>query len=97
MSFFKEVRKLVFDCLTNTHGNYDPARVVGYIVVVLASLEFMVLSAYVTIKDGKFDGSMYAIGLASISTALIAAAAGVWMKKSTEMPSPTKTSLLEDK
>jgi hypothetical protein len=90
MGIFQEVRKLVHDCLTSANGDYDPARVVGYLVVVFGALEFLALSAYVTIKDGKFDSMQYSAGLVAIAGVLVAAAAGVWLKRATEnLPAPS--------
>ncbi len=79
-----ELRKLARDCLTSANGDYDPARVVGYGIVLWGALQFFLLTLYFAIRDGKFDGVTYAAGLAAISATGLAAAAGVYIKKSTE-------------
>ena len=84
MSFGKELIKVVNDCLTSSGGDYDPARVFGYGIIALGGLEFLILTAYVTFKDGKFDGMQFATGLAAIGASLVAAGAGVWIKRQTE-------------
>jgi hypothetical protein len=76
--------KVLSDCMTSQAGDYDPARVFGYGIVFLGGLEFLCLSAWMAIKDGKFDGVQFATGLAAIGVALAAAAGGVWLKRSTE-------------
>lgn len=90
MSLYQEIKKLVHQCLTNPQGLYDPARVAGYGIVVLGGLQYLILSAYIVIKDGKFDGLSFATGLAAIGAALMAAAGGVWIKKSSEPSSESK-------
>ncbi len=82
---FTLFKKVVHDCATSSNGDYDPARVIGYGLVSLGGLEFMVLTAYVAITKGTFDGTQFAVGLTGISGALTAAAAGVWLKKTTEI------------
>jgi hypothetical protein len=84
MAIRATIAKILSDCFTSQTGDYDPARVIGYGLVSLGALEFMVLSPYITIKDGKFDGLQFCAGLASIGTALVAAAGGVYLKRSTE-------------
>lgn len=85
MATIREVfSKVLSDCLTSQAGDYDPARVFGYGIVVLGGLEFLVLSAYSTFKEGKFDSVAFATGLAAVGGALVLAGAGVWIKKTTE-------------
>lgn len=84
--------KLIKDCLTSAGGDYDPARVVGYGISLLGGLEFLVLTAYVTLKNHSFDGISFATGLSGVAAALAAAAAGVRIKHNTEVPpEPTAT------
>lgn len=79
--------KVIKDCATAQNGeDYDPARIVGYGVVVLGGLLFLVLTVWSTFHTGKFDGVQFSIGLTGVSGAIAAAAAGVWLKKSTEVP-----------
>lgn len=86
----EELIKILNDCFTSAGGDYDPARIFGYGIVVLGSLEFLFLAAYTSIKEGKFDPVQFATALAGIAAALAAAAAGVWIKKSTENPPEEK-------
>jgi hypothetical protein len=93
MSTFKRV---VSDMSTSQNGDYDPARVVGYGVSVLGALVFLALTVYVTVLTKAFDASAFAIGLLGISTTVAAAAGGVFIKRSTEVPlSPTAPPLNE--
>lgn len=78
--------KVFSDIFTSANGDYDPARVIGYGIVALGSMEYLVLQAYVAIVSKQFDSTSFATGLAGISAALLAAAGGVWIKKSTEIP-----------
>lgn len=87
--FTPGIRKFFNDIFTNVHGNYDPAYVFGYGYVFIGANVFIGLSIYDTIKNGKFDSINYAAGLATVSTTLVAAAAGVSLKKSAENPTTT--------
>lgn len=81
------IKKVIKDCSTGPNGeDYDPARVVGYGIVALGGIQFLVLTAWVTFQTGKFDGVQFSIGLTGVSGAIAAAAAGVWLKKTTEAP-----------
>lgn len=86
VSVWGEIKRLVSDCLTSANGDYDPARIVGYGIALAGGVEFLVLTAYTTVRSGAFDGAQFAIGLTGVGGALAAAAAGVWLKKSTEVP-----------
>lgn len=87
--FVATIKTVIKDCMTSANGDYDPARVIGYGVVVLGALEFLILFAYTTLKHGVFDAAQFTIGLSGVSGALAAAAAGVWLKKTTEIPTTT--------
>ncbi len=79
------IKRVIKDCLTGKNGNdYDPARVIGYGVVVMGSIVFIFLAIYDTLMNKKFDYNGYAAGISGIGLSLAAAAAGVWMKKDTE-------------
>lgn len=79
------VKKVIKDCATGLNGeDYDPARVIGYGIIVVGSLIFLGLSIYDTIKTGKFDYAGFATGFGSIGLTLASAGAGVWFKKDTE-------------
>lgn len=79
-----EVIKLLRESLTASSGEYDPARVFGYGIVVLGALVFFGLTIYVTIRNGTFDGTSYAVGLGGVASTLISAAGGVWIKRTAE-------------
>ncbi|MEL6237026.1 MAG: hypothetical protein AAFO57_00155 [Pseudomonadota bacterium] len=83
---FATIKRLISDCLTGPNGDFDPARVVGYGITMAGGVEFLVLTAYTTLRTGAFDGAQFAIGLTGVGGALAASAAGVWLKKSTEVP-----------
>lgn len=87
---FETLKKVIYDCCTSSAGDYDPARLLGYLVVVLAAMVFLVLTTYFALTTGKFDSKDFALGLASISATMVAAATGVWIKKDTEVQ-PTST------
>lgn len=77
--------KVIKDCATGPNGlDYDPARVIGYGIVALGGVQFLILTAWTTIESGTFDGVQFSLGLTGVSGAIAAAAAGVWIKKSTE-------------
>lgn len=81
---FEGVRKILREVFTSSSGEYDPARLWGYGFCILGGTQYLITSAYVVITTGQFDPVAYATGLAGISTALVAAAAGVWIKRTAE-------------
>lgn len=88
------ISKVIKDCATSANGDYDPARVIGYGIPVLGGIIYLGLEIYMVATTHQFDEIKFATGLAGISAALTAAAAGVWIKKSTEIPykeTPTET------
>lgn len=80
------VSKVVSDCFTSANGDYDPARVAGYGIVVLGGFVYLGCEIFMVVTTHQFDEIKFATGLAGIGTALMAAAGGVWIKKSTEIP-----------
>ena len=85
-------KKVIKDISTGPNGtDYDPARIIGYGIVSLGGIQFLILTAWSTFQNGKFDGVQFSIGLTGVSGAIAAAAAGVWLKKSTEAPPVDKT------
>ena len=89
LSVFQNVMK---DITTTPNGDYDPARVVGYGVVVLGALVFFGCTIYLAVVKQEFDGANYAIGMAGVAASIAAAAGGVYMKKTDEIPyDPEKT------
>lgn len=90
------LKRVVSDCATSANGDYDPARVIGYLIVALGGLEFLVITAVEYVRHDKFDALGFATALAGIGAALAAAAAGVWIKKATEIaPKSAATSKSE--
>lgn len=83
---WKVISKVINDCFTSANGDYDPARVAGYGIVVLGGLVYIGLEIFVVVTTRQFNEINFATGLAGIGAALIAAAGGVWIKKSTEIP-----------
>lgn len=83
MSLFKRVMS---DISTSANGDFDPARVIGYGFVVISGLVFLGLTIYTTWKTGAFSTVDFTIGVAGLSASITAAAAGVLIKKSTEVP-----------
>lgn len=83
MSF---IRNICSDVFTSMNGDIDPARLFGYGFVLLGGIEFLAMTTYMAIKTGHFDAINFSTGLVGISGALLAAAAGVYIKKSTEVP-----------
>lgn len=90
-SILETLMLVIKDCSTSANGDYDPARVVGYGITMLGAIEFFVMTAYSTFKTGTFDVVQFSIGLTGVSAALAAAAAGVLIKKSTEITPPSVT------
>lgn len=71
---------------------FDPARVIGYGTVVLGALVFFFCVIYIAVVKQEFDASAYAIGMTGIAASIAAAAGGVYMKKTDEIPyDPDKT------
>jgi hypothetical protein len=82
MSLF---RKVVNDVCTGIDGvSVDPARLIGYGFVLVAANVWLGATVYEIWKTGHFDGTNFAISLAGVATALMAAAGGVAFKSSTE-------------
>jgi hypothetical protein len=78
--------KVISDSFTSMNGDFDPARLFGYGFVLLGGLEFLGTTLYMVIKTQHFDQVGFATGLIGISGALLAAAAGVYIKKTAEVP-----------
>lgn len=88
---FEKIKRVINDCATSANGDYDPARVIGYGFVVLGGLFFLGLTTYDTVVKQSFDSAGFASGLLAISGAIVAAGAGVWLKKDTEIPPKEQT------
>lgn len=83
--YWKWVNKICSDVFANWNGDIDPARL-SYLFVWICGTVFLVL----TILDFKinrhFDGTMFSTGCVALSVQMIAAAAGVRIKQSSEVP-----------
>ncbi len=86
---FAILRRVLGDCFTSPNGDFDPARVFGYGFVVAAATVFLVLTVYETLTKGVFETEKFSLGVAAIASSIAAVAAGVLIKKSTEVPLDT--------
>lgn len=89
MALRKLLARVTSDISTTSAGDFDPARIIGYGITILGGLIFCGLTIYDTMINSKFDYDGFAIGLAGVSATIAAAAAGVWIKRSTEKAEPT--------
>ncbi|MBB5409161.1 hypothetical protein HDG34_003102 [Paraburkholderia sp. HC6.4b] len=85
------VARVCEDLFCSWNGDVDPARFFGYGFVMLGGLVFIILSIYDTIKHQTFNSLAFSGGLVAIAGAVTAAAAGVKIKESSEIPMPTET------
>jgi hypothetical protein len=83
---FQLFKRVLSDCTTSANGDFDPARVVGYSMVLLTYLVWLTVTIYFVVTTGKFDSVAFCRDAATLSTMIFAAAAGVWIKKDTEVP-----------
>lgn len=84
---WRAFKRFWHDQITTPNGDIDPARVWGYLIVGCGGMLFLFLEWYtVVVKNQPFDPSAFSDGLIKVGTALLAAAAGVWIKKGTEVP-----------
>lgn len=81
-----EFKKLLKDCFSSQSGDYDPARVIGYIFLACICLTFIILFWYVTIKTGTFLSNDFTQGSLTIGGLIIMVAGGVLVKAPTENP-----------
>jgi hypothetical protein len=84
------VARVCEDLFCNWNGDVDPARFFGYGFVMLGGLVFIILSIYDTVKHQTFNSLAFSGGLVAIAGAVTAAAAGVKIKESSEIPMPTE-------
>lgn len=82
------VSTVLSDSFTSKVGEYDPARLFGYLPILLASFAFIGLSIYDTVVNKKFDYAGFAMGIAGVGAALAGAAAGVRIKEGSENQPP---------
>lgn len=83
---FKLIKRVFADCGQSENGDYDPARVFGYGFVVLSGTVFLGLTIYETMTTSVFNTEKFSMGVVAISSAIAGAAAGVFIKRSTEIP-----------
>jgi hypothetical protein len=80
-------KKFVGDQFTTSNGDFDPARVWGYMVIGTGGMLYNWFEYYWVVTKGQpFDPIAYADGLIKVGAALLAAATGVWIKHGTEIP-----------
>lgn len=81
----REATKKAFrDSLTNSVGDYDPARLFGYGFTLLAGLVFLGLAIYDTVVKHSFDYGGFATGAGAMALVITGTAAGVALKSGTE-------------
>lgn len=79
------MNKFLTDLFTGVDGiTYDPARVIGYGWSIVSGVAFLGFYGYTVIHTGIFNGSEFAMGSGAMAANLVAAAAGVHWKRSTE-------------
>lgn len=59
---WKLFKTVVFQIMTASNGQYDPARLFGYMFVFAAGVMFLVFFAWQTINTGKFDATSFTTG-----------------------------------
>lgn len=80
-------KKVIKDCLTSANGDFDPARVFGYLILLVGAAMFIAMSGVqFALTPKTFDIFNFTKGLGAIALSLTAAAAGVWIKNATEVP-----------
>jgi hypothetical protein len=92
---FNLLKLVLKDVFTSANGDYDPARLWGYGFTILGGTQFLVSFAWVTYKTQTFDAVNFAAGLVGISGSLVAAAAGVYIKRNAEVPLDTTVKVTE--
>jgi hypothetical protein len=83
-----ELGKMVKDCMTSANGDYDPARVVGYLIAVLAVIVFMIGMVVNMLVQHQFDVDAFFKGVVGLSALVTSVAGGVRIKSSTEVQPP---------
>jgi hypothetical protein len=76
--------KVINDCATTMHGDYDPARVVGYPFCIAVALLFIFGTVYSTLKTGSFNYVGFAAGATGSSSVILSVSAAVAVKSHTE-------------
>lgn len=84
---WRAFKRFWHDQITTPNGDIDPARVWGYLIIGCGGMLYNFFEYYeVVIKGQPFDPNAFADGLIKVGTALLAAAAGIWIKKGAEAP-----------
>lgn len=84
---FRGFKRFWHDQITTPNGDIDPARVWGYLIIGSGGMLYNYFEYYtVVVKGQPFDPNAYADGLIKVGTALLAAAAGIWIKHGAEVP-----------
>jgi hypothetical protein len=82
------IAKVCGDMFTNWNGDVDPARLFPYLFTALCGIVFLWLSWLDTIWHHNFNSMAFSAGAVAIATQFVAAAAGVRIKQSSEIPMP---------
>lgn len=91
---FEILKKVIHDCLTCEAGDYDPARVVGYMLVLITYFTWLTMTVcMIVFGSAKWDSSNFCKDALLLSGILVTAAGGVWIKKSAEAKVQATTTL----
>ncbi len=82
------IAKVCGDMFTNWNGDVDPARLFPYLFTALCGIVFLWLSWLDTMWHHSFNSMSFSAGAVAIATQFVAAAAGVRIKQSSEVPMP---------
>jgi hypothetical protein len=82
--------KVTSDMFSNWNGDVDPARAIGYLIVLMFSVIFAWLTILDTYWHHSFNSMAFSAGVGVIAVQVIAAAAGVRIKQSSEIPMTPK-------
>jgi hypothetical protein len=82
------IAKICGDMFTNWNGDVDPARLIGYLIVIIFAVLFIWLTILDTFWHHSFNSMAFSTGAGVIAVQLLAAAGGVRIKQSSEIPLP---------
>lgn len=82
------IAKVCGDLFTNWNGDVDPARLFPYLFTAACGIVFLWLSWLDTVWHHSFNSMAFSAGAVAIATQFVAAAAGVRIKQSSEVPMP---------
>lgn len=82
------ISKVCGDMFTNWNGDVDPARLIPYLFCALCGMMFLWLTYLDTIWKHEFNSMAFSAGAVAIGGQFVAAAVGVRIKQSSEIPMP---------